>query len=103
MGKKTTLLMPKTENILRKMGENIRLARLRRDLSMELVCKRADISRATLWKVENGNPGVAMGVYAAVLAALGGSDRELLNILKEDEWGRTIQDLNIHVHKRGKR
>lgn len=102
MGRKTVSLLPKTEVILKTMGNNIRLARLRRDLSMSLVCKRANVSRATLWKVENGSPSVAIGVYASVLSALGGSDKELLNILNEDERGRAIQDLNIKVHRRGK-
>ena len=52
------------------MGEQIKLARLRRNLSAELVAERAGISRASLWKVEKGSPAVAMGIYAAVLHAL---------------------------------
>ena len=59
-------IMPGTEEILKTMGEQIKLARLRRDLSVELVSERAGISRSSLWKVESGNPAVAMGIYAAV-------------------------------------
>ena len=95
--------MPKTENILKQLGENIRMARLRRNLSMRLVCERASISRATLWQVEKGSPSVAIGIYAAVLHALDGGDKELLKVMKEDEVGRTIQDLNIKIPKRGRR
>ena len=103
MGKKTVLLMPKTEDILKQLGENIRMARLRRNLSMRLVCERASISRATLWQVEKGSPSVAIGIYAAVLHALDGGDKELLKVMREDEVGRTIQDLNIKIPKRGRR
>ena len=103
MGKKTVLLMPKTEEILKMMGENIRIARLRRNLSMRLVCERASISRATLWQVEKGSPNVAIGIYAAVLHALDGGDKELLKVMREDELGKTIQDLNLTTPKRGKR
>ena len=103
MGKKVVLLMPETEEILKTLGEQIKIARLRRNLSMRLVCERASISRATLWQVEKGSPSVSIGIYAAVLHALDNSDNELLKVMKEDELGRTIQDLNIRVHKRGKR
>ena len=103
MGKKTVLLMPKTEEILKTMGENIRIARLRRNLSMRLVCERASISRATLWQVEKGSPNVAIGIYAAVLHALDGGDKELLKVMREDELGKIIQDLNLTTPKRGKR
>ena len=44
-----------------------------------------------------------MGIYAAVLHALDGGDKELLKVMKEDEVGRTIQDLNIKIPKRGRR
>jgi len=55
-------IMPGTEEILKTMGEQIKLARLRIDLSTELVAERAGISRSSLWKVESGNPAVAMKI-----------------------------------------
>lgn len=55
-------IMPKTEKILSTMGEQIKLARLRRNLTAELVAERAGISRSSLWKVEKGDPSVAMGI-----------------------------------------
>ena len=58
MRKKKVLLFPQTQKILSQMGEQIKLARLRRNLSMELVCERANISRATLWSIENGSSSV---------------------------------------------
>ncbi|HIV17558.1 MAG TPA: transcriptional regulator, partial [Candidatus Alectryocaccobium stercorigallinarum] len=56
--------------------------------------------RASLWKVESGNPAVAMGIYAAVLHALNNMDRDLLLVAKDDEMGRELQDLNLLVRKR---
>lgn len=96
-------ILPATENILETMGEQIKLARLRRDLSAELVAERAGISRTSLWKVESGSPTVAIGIYAAVLHALGGMDTDLLLIAKDDELGRQMQDLNLLTGKRASR
>ena len=96
-------IMPSTKKILKIMGEQIKLARLRRDLSAELVAERAGISRASLWKVESGNPAVAMGIYAAVLHALGNMDKDLELVAKDDEMGRQMQDLNLLTRKRASR
>ena len=92
--------MPGTEKILSQMGEQIKLARLRRQIPADLVAERAGISRATLWAVEKGAPTVAMGTYAAVLHALNGLDRDLLLIAKDDELGHKLQDLNLLTRKR---
>lgn len=100
MGKKAVSVLPSTEKILAEMGEQIKLARLRRQLSTELVAERAGISRATLWNVEKGSPSVAIGIYAAVLHALNNLDTDLLLVAKDDEFGRKMQDLNIQVKKR---
>ncbi len=100
MGRKAVVVFPATRDILAKMGEQIKLARLRRNLAVELVSERADISRATLWKVEKGDPSVAIGIYAAVLHALGGMDTDLLLVAKDDALGRTLQDLNLPIRRR---
>ncbi len=96
-------ILPATEEILKTMGEQIKLARLRRNLSVELVAARAGISRASLWKVEKGSPSVAIGIYAAVLHALNNMDKDLLLVAKDDIMGRKIQDLNLPVRKRAPR
>lgn len=88
-------IMPDTENVLKTMGEQIKMARLRRKLSATLVAQRAGISRSTLWKVEKGNPSVAIGIYAAVLHALNNMDKDLLKIAGDDELGRKLQDMNL--------
>lgn len=100
MGKRNVTVMPSTQAILQQMGEQIKLARLRRKLSVELVAERAGISRATLWNVEKGSSSVSMGAYAAALHALGGMDQDLLLIAKDDELGRKLQDLALLPKKR---
>ena len=99
MAKNIVRILPQTEKILAQMGEQIKLARLRRDLSVNLVAERASISRATLWKVEKGDPSVAIGIYAAVLHALNNMAGDLLLIAKDDELGRFYQDSKL-VNKR---
>ena len=96
-------ILPNTQNILQTMGEQIKLARLRRNLTVELVAERAGISRASLWKVEKGDPSVAMGIYAAVLHALNNMDKDLLLVAKDDELGRKMQDLQLITRKRASR
>ena len=100
MGKKAVTVLPSTEKILETMGEQIKLARLRRQLSVELVAERAGRSRATRWNVEKGSPSVAIGIYAAVLHALNNMDKDLLLVAKDDEFGKKMQDMNMQVKKR---
>jgi len=100
MGKKSVVVMPQTQEILKTMGEQIKLARLRRKISAELVAERAGISRATLWAVEKGSPSVSAGIYAAVLHSLNGMDKDLLLVAKDDELGRKLQDLDLMTKKR---
>ncbi len=62
MKKAASNILPSTEEILLTLGEQMKLARLRRRLSAELVAERAGICRASLWKVEKGDPSVAIGI-----------------------------------------
>lgn len=103
MKKASYNILPSTEEILKTMGEQIKMARLRRNLSVELVADRAGISRASLWNVENGSPSVAIGIYAAVLHALNNMDKDLLLVAKDDVMGRKMQDLNLPIRKRAPR
>lgn len=60
---------------LGKLGQDLREARLRRRIATRTMAERAFISRTTLTKVERGDPGVSIGVYATVLFILGMEDR----------------------------
>lgn len=99
MGRKKTILFPQVEFKLKELGYRIKMARLRRRIPVELVARRAKVSRTSVWEVENGSPSVSMGIYAAVLMAIGMMG-ELDNIIKEDILGKTLQDLNIKTGKR---
>ena len=61
---------PAARRALRKLGEDIRDARLRRKLPMAIVAQRAATSRPTIARIEQGNPSVSIGIVAAVLQAL---------------------------------
>src|ERR1017187_10045408 len=81
------------KSAMRKLGSDIRDARLRRRIPVAVMAERAFISRTTLVKLEKGDPGVAMGTYAAVLFALGMIDklRELASA-KSDEVGLALEE-----------
>lgn len=84
-------LLPRHLQMMAGLGEHLRLARLRRRLGTELLAERAGISRATLHKIERGDPSVAMGNYFAVANALGMAEH-FANLAAEDPLGRVIQD-----------
>ena len=92
-------ILPRLSKILEEMGENIKLARLRRKLSAAKVAERAGISRSTLWHIEKGLPNVSMGYYAQVLFVLG-LEKNIANIGADDTLGRKLQDAEILVKKR---
>lgn len=94
-----TILLPRLTRILEEMGENIKLARLRRKLTAEQVAERVGISRSTLWQVEKGLPSVSLGTYAQVLFVLG-LEKDLQSIAKDDILGRKLQDAELTVGKR---
>lgn len=87
-------IMPETAEKLSLMGEQIKLARMRRKYPVQVIADRAGISRATLWKVEKGDPGVAMGIYAKVLKAIGLGD-DITLLARDDELGHIIQDSEL--------
>ena len=94
MPSKPPIVFPQEQRMLAQLGERIRLARLRRQLSSVAVAGRAGISRTTLYKVEVGDAGVTMGTYLRVLAALGLSG-DLDAVAADDRVGRRLQDLAL--------
>jgi len=94
MNKKKQTLFPKHKEILKQLGENIKLARKRRKLTQDQVAERADIARSTLYLVESGNPSVTIGAYFNVLRVLGLQDG-FLKLAADDEFGRKLQDINL--------
>ncbi len=99
MAKKSVVLFPKTDAMLKTLGENLRLARLRRNISMKLQAARVGISVATLAAIENGSSGVSIGGYLQVLVALG-LEKDILKVAADDELGRKLQDAGLAVRAR---
>ena len=78
-----TKLPRKLEQKMQIVGEQIRLARLRRDLSVAQIAERATCSPLTVSRIEKGVPTVAIGIYLRVLYALQ-LDDDILLLAKED-------------------
>lgn len=94
-----TKLPRKLEDKMHKVGEQIKLARLRRNLSIAQIADRAMVSDLTVSRVERGQPTVAIGIYLRVLYALQ-LDDDILCLAKDDIMGKTLQDLGLITRKR---
>lgn len=92
--KKQQKILPQHESYLSEMGQNIKLARKRRGLTLVQMSERVDCSRNTMRLLENGSPGVSIGVLFRTLKILG-LQEDILLLGKDDELGRKIQDLEL--------
>jgi transcriptional regulator with XRE-family HTH domain len=99
MPRSTPPILPRLARLLSGLGDNIRKARLRRGHSLETVAERAGITRKTLYRVERGDPAVALGIYARVLQALR-LENDLATVAADDVLGRKLQDLNLEPKSR---
>lgn len=94
-----TKLPRKLEEKMATVGEQIKLARLRRNLSIAQVAERATCSPLTISRIEKGTPTVAIGIYLRVLYALQLED-DILLIAQQDVLGRQLQDLALKHRER---
>ncbi|MCC6744749.1 MAG: helix-turn-helix domain-containing protein [Acidobacteria bacterium] len=94
MGKRTSILLPSTAARLRRFGERLRIARLRRRIAVKHVADRAGMSPMTLRSLERGGQGVTIGAYLAVLQVLG-MDEDLDLVARDDSIGRSLQDARL--------
>ena len=99
MPRTTPPLLPRLARLIFGLGDNIRKARLRRAHSLETVAERAGITRKTLYRVERGDPAVALGIYARVLQALR-LDNDIALVAGDDVLGRKLQDMNLEPKSR---
>jgi len=94
MKRKKQTILPKHQKMLEQLGENIKLARKRRNLTTIQVAERANISRNTLYLLEKGNASTSIGALFNVLRVLGLQD-DFLKLAADDELGRKLQDLGL--------
>jgi transcriptional regulator with XRE-family HTH domain len=99
MPKTTPALLPRISRILQALGENLKLARLRRKYAAEMVAQRAGITRKTLAGVERGDSTVAIGTYARVMQVLRLED-DLSKLAVDDPLGRRLQDVGLTAKRR---
>lgn len=94
MTKKQPILFPKMQRQLELVGENIKLARLRRKFTLEQVAERAGISIECLSEVEKGASDISIGIYTVVLRVLN-LDKDIYKIAEDDILGRKLQDFEL--------
>jgi transcriptional regulator with XRE-family HTH domain len=94
MTEKHPTLLPKMQRQLNLMGENIKLARLRRKFTSQQVAERAGISLECLLNVENGASDISIGIYTLVLRVLN-LENDIYEIAKNDILGRKLQDIQL--------
>jgi len=94
MKTKKQILFPKHQKILERLGENIKLARKRREFTTIQVSERAALNRKTLYRIEKGDPKVTLGAYFNVLRVFGLQD-DFLKLAADDNFGRKLQDLKL--------
>jgi transcriptional regulator with XRE-family HTH domain len=99
MARQLPSILPRLARTIVGVGENIRKARLRRAYSSATVAERAGITRKTLYRVERGDPAVALGIYARVLQALR-LENDLASIAADDALGRKLQDAGLEPKRR---
>jgi transcriptional regulator with XRE-family HTH domain len=81
---------------LANLGRDISIARRRRNMTIAIMAERAFVGRNTITRVERGDPGVALGIYATVLFVLGLADR--LGALADpasDQVGLTLAEAQL--------
>lgn len=94
MPRKKKAILPKHQRMLETLGENLRLARLRRHLSSAIVAERAGISRNTLYELEKGSAGSSISTLFLVLFVLG-LEQDILLLAKDDVLGRKLADAEL--------
>lgn len=92
MSRKARPLFPQTRRRAEALGERLRLARMRRRMSLTEMAARVDASRDTISRLERGELRTSLAVLARVLGVLG-LEEDLDRIAADDELGRRIQDV----------
>ena len=70
-----------------KLGEDLSIARRKRELSVASMTERIGVSKSTYARMEKGDPSVTLGAYAMALFVLGFGDifSNLIDQSKDDQ------------------
>ncbi len=90
---------PLTKRLLIELGENIKFALLRRNLSIRVIAERVGVSINTITSLEKGTAGVSIGVVANVLHVLGLAE-DIKSLARDDIFGRKLQDMEMLPKKK---
>jgi transcriptional regulator with XRE-family HTH domain len=92
-------LFPQTKRRAEALGERLRLARMRRRMSLTELAARVGVTRGTLSRLERGDLSTGLGVLASVLSVLG-LEEDLDLLARDDELGRRMQDVRLRRPRR---
>lgn len=89
---------------LKKLGEDIALARRRRHISTQSMAERLQVSLKTLQRLEKGDPTVAVGTVATAMLVLSELER-FTNLLDTaaDDVGLSLMDQAVPKRIRSKK
>lgn len=80
----TSSLPPDASQTIAQLGQRIRIARKRRALTMAEMAARMFVTRKTLSRLEKGDPGVSLAVFASALWVLG-LEKGLLTVANPEQ------------------
>ena len=92
--KRSAVVFPKNQKVLTQLGQNIKLACRRRGYTQVLISERTGLSRLTIRRIEQGDPGVSIGHYVSVLGVLGLVE-DFAIVANDDKLGRKLQDIKL--------
>ena len=102
MPSKPLPVYPAEKKQLAAFGERLKLARLRRNFSVDVVALRTGVSRMTIYRAEKGSGAVSIGVYLRILWVLKLQD-DFDALAADDRMGRRLQDIGLTVGKRARK
>ncbi|MHB1631042.1 MAG: helix-turn-helix transcriptional regulator [Acidithiobacillus sp.] len=87
---------------LRKLGNDISIARKRRQFTQKQLAESASVNVSTIRRLENGDQGISLGTLAMVMLVLGESQRiaDLLDVGRDDV-GLTLGVMDLPKRVRG--
>ncbi|MBB5878840.1 transcriptional regulator with XRE-family HTH domain [Xanthomonas sp. 3498] len=94
MAKRTPPTMPRAQRQIRGLGERLRAARMRRQMTQAELAERVGVSVPTVGKLERGDPATSLSTVLRVLTALG-LDKDIELLARDDDVGRQLQDSQL--------